>query len=51
MRLDHLLSKEKKPWRHGVRKNSRKWFGIEWLFNFERTDLSSMKKETSSLDL
>ena len=24
---------------------------IEWLFNFERTDLSSMKKETSSLDL
>jgi hypothetical protein len=25
VRLDHLLSKEKKPWRHGVRKNSRKW--------------------------
>ena len=24
---------------------------IEWLFNFERTDLSSMTKETSSLDL
>ena len=51
MRLDHLLSKEKKPWRHGVRKKLTEMVRIEWLFNFERTDLSSMKKETSSLDL
>ena len=51
MRLDHLLSKEEKPWRHGVRKKLTEMVGFEWLFNFERTDLSSKKKETSSLDL